>query len=67
MKGASSHMTTHTVPGGGAFKWQGAYGAFTVSEYEVDKVRNYIRNQKSHHSQRTTINKYEMEISEEFR
>lgn len=65
IKGSSSHMATHTVPGGGNFKWQGAYAAFTVSEYEVAKVRNYVRNQKEHHGKRTTINRYELELSEE--
>lgn len=60
MKGAASHMTTHKVTGG--FKWQGAYAAFTVSEYEVPKIRNYIRNQKSRHKSGNTIERYELEI-----
>jgi putative transposase len=65
MKGASSHMTTHKVTGPGAFKWQGAYAAFTVSEYEVAKVRSYIRNQKEHHGRCTTIKCYELEVDNE--
>ena len=32
------------------FKWQAKYGAFTVSESQVDRVREYIRNQETHHS-----------------
>lgn len=34
----------------GRFSWQTRYGAFTVSESQVDKVRKYIRNQEKHHS-----------------
>jgi putative transposase len=34
----------------GRFKWQVKYGAFTVSESQVDRVREYIRNQEAHHS-----------------
>jgi len=32
------------------FKWQVRYGAFTVSESQVERVQNYIRNQEAHHS-----------------
>ncbi len=34
---------------GGQFAWQGRYGAFTVSESQVERVRRYIRNQEAHH------------------
>lgn len=33
----------------GRFAWQARYGAFTVSESQVDYVREYIRNQEKHH------------------
>lgn len=33
----------------GRFAWQTRYGAFTVSESQVDRVRLYIRNQEEHH------------------
>lgn len=33
----------------GRFAWQDRYGAFTVSESQVDHVRLYIRNQEKHH------------------
>ncbi len=33
----------------GRFAWQERYGAFTVSESQVEKVRAYIRNQEAHH------------------
>lgn len=31
------------------FSWQGGYGAFSVSESQVPKVVNYIKNQEEHH------------------
>ena len=34
----------------GRFKWQVKYGAFTVSQSQVERVREYIRNQEVHHS-----------------
>ena len=33
----------------GRFAWQARYGAFTVSESQVENVRAYIRNQEKHH------------------
>jgi REP element-mobilizing transposase RayT len=32
------------------FSWQRGYGAFTVSQSNVEEVRNYIRRQKEHHA-----------------
>jgi len=34
----------------GRFGWQARFGAFTVSESQVERVRHYIRNQEHHHS-----------------
>jgi REP element-mobilizing transposase RayT len=31
------------------FSWQRGYGAFTVSQSNVDEVRRYIKRQKEHH------------------
>lgn len=60
VKGASSHLVTHTVlPADGFFKWQGAYGAFTVSQRHLDAVANYIKHQRQHHAAATTIAAYE--------
>jgi REP element-mobilizing transposase RayT len=33
----------------GRFAWQAKYGAFTVSESQVGRVRQYIRDQEKHH------------------
>jgi REP element-mobilizing transposase RayT len=33
----------------GRFGWQARFGAFTVSESQVARIRGYIRNQEVHH------------------
>ena len=52
MKGASSHMVTQVM--GQAFKWQGAYGAFTLSKSGLSRARDYVLNQEEHHRTGTT-------------
>jgi REP element-mobilizing transposase RayT len=53
LKGSSSHLLNHEALAQG-FKWQGAYGAFTVSKKALPAVTAYCRDQKDHHAQRTT-------------
>jgi putative transposase len=36
-----------------SFGWQGGYSAFTVSESQSERVRQYIRNQREHHKKAT--------------
>jgi len=43
----------------GDFYWQGGYGAFSVSEFNVVRVRTYIERQEEHHR--------EITFQEEFR
>lgn len=31
------------------FFWQDGYGAFSVSEKDINKIINYIKNQRQHH------------------
>ena len=40
------------------FEWQDEYFAVSVSESLVDKVRNYIKNQESHHAHKTWEEEY---------
>jgi REP element-mobilizing transposase RayT len=49
VKGSGSHLMTHAVIGKESFKWQGSYGAFTVSQDDVSRVRAYVMGQKQHH------------------
>ena len=49
VKGVSSHFVNETLKPPTQFKWQGGYGAFTVSRWDVEKIKEYIRRQKEHH------------------
>jgi putative transposase len=49
MKAISSGWIHRTFPNGQDFSWQRGYGAFTVSESQVERVRAYIANQQIHH------------------
>lgn len=60
VKGSSSHLVTHKIRPGEFFKWQGSYGAFTVSHDAIDRVANYIRNQAIHHQQKSMIPIWEL-------
>jgi hypothetical protein len=55
------------------FQWQTGYGAFSVSHSQLDKVINYIINQKEHHKKKTFkeeyvefLNKYMIEYDEKY-
>lgn len=41
------------------FAWQGGYGIFSVSASQVQKVKNYVTNQKEHHRKKTFQEEYE--------
>ena len=65
IKGASSHLVTHRIAPGEFFKWQGAYGAFTVSAEHTAAVRAYIQGQKEHHASNAVVPEWEQTILEE--
>lgn len=55
------------------FHWQGGYGAFSVSQSNVETVREYIRRQPEHHARqsfqdelREWLRRYEMEWDERY-
>jgi REP element-mobilizing transposase RayT len=41
-----------------AFAWQAGYGAFAVSESNVETVHQYIANQREHHRKKTFQEEY---------
>lgn len=49
IKGTSSHLINQTDLIPEKFAWQTGYAAYSVSESIVNKVFNYIKNQKQHH------------------
>ena len=64
-KGASSHLVTHVIRPGEFFKWQGAYGAFTLRKEDVPVVKSYIERQKEHHAQNDLRPEWEQTMIEE--
>jgi putative transposase len=60
IKGSSSHFINHEIQPNEFFKWQGSYGAFSVSHEAIDKVANYIRNQATHHQEKTIFTTWEV-------
>jgi len=55
------------------FYWQDGYGIFSVNPSEIDKVVDYIDNQRSHHKKRTFqqellafLKKYKIEYDEKY-
>ena len=49
LKGSSSHWINSNNLITGKFAWGRGYGAFSVSESNLDQVVRYISNQKEHH------------------
>lgn len=50
---SSGWVNEHELSQASRFAWQVGYGAFTVSKSQVEKVRQYIRNQETHHRKTT--------------
>jgi putative transposase len=59
IKGSSSHYINANNLIDHKFAWQTGYAAYSVSESAVDKVFQYIKNQKEHHQQNTFQQEYE--------
>lgn len=58
IKGESSHWVNSEALLRGRFEWQDEYIAISVSESDVQKVRNYILNQEEHHRRKTFMEEY---------
>jgi REP element-mobilizing transposase RayT len=59
IKGSSSHYINANNLIDHKFAWQTGYAAYSVSESAVDKVFQYIKNQKEHHQKNTFQQEYE--------
>jgi putative transposase len=66
VKGASSHLVNQQklMPRDEIFKWQGTYGAFSVSQPLVQEVAQYIRHQREHHASGLLRSEWEMPARE---
>jgi len=59
VKGVSSTLARNQLMGNGLFGWQDGYAGFSVSQQHFEAVVTYIRNQKRHHADGTTIPEWE--------
>ncbi|HEY2680477.1 MAG TPA: transposase [Candidatus Udaeobacter sp.] len=53
LKGSSSHWINSSDLLTGKFAWGRGYGAFSVSQSNVDQVAGYIADQEEHHRLKT--------------
>ncbi len=58
VKKASSKWIKTQGPEFAGFAWQAGYGAFAVSESNVDAVREYIAGQREHHHKKSFQEEY---------
>ena len=59
VKGASSYLANKNKLTVEHFGWQDSFGAFSVSEQNVEIVKRYIQNQEAHHSKKTFRQEYD--------
>lgn len=72
-KKSSSKWMKDQGPAYGDFFWQGGYGAFSVSQSNVEKVRAYVAAQEEHHRKvsfqdefRALCQKHGIEVDERY-
>jgi putative transposase len=73
IKMTSSLWINQTRQLGSSFHWQAGYGAFSISQSNVEAVREYIRRQGEHHEKqsfqdefREWLRRYEIEWDERY-
>lgn len=59
IKGSSSHFINQNNLVPERFAWQTGYAAYSVSESVIEKVFQYIKNQKQHHHKKSFLQEYE--------
>ncbi len=59
VKGSTSHFINEQNLIPDKFAWQTGYAAYSVSQSVLEKVVEYIRNQKQHHSKKTFHQEYD--------
>ncbi len=58
IKANSSKWVNEEHGGPGRFAWQSGYGAFSVSQSQLDKLLAYVANQDAHHRTRSFQDEY---------
>jgi putative transposase len=65
LKGVSSHFVNEVLGSSMPFKWQGGYGALSISRWDVDRIVAYVQNQKRHHADGTVLPEWEQSYEED--
>src|SRR6266571_5395780 len=60
LKGSTSPWINQNQLVKGRFAWGRGYGAFSVSQSDIDRVSKYIANQGEHHRKKTFRDEYEL-------
>lgn len=56
IKGSSSYYLNHALSAGiNKFGWQEGYGVFSMGSKQLQQAVAYVRNQKAHHLNKTTV------------
>jgi REP-associated tyrosine transposase len=73
VKTGSSKWVKTKGPGLRNFHWQKGYGAFSIGQSNVERLKRYIRNQKEHHRRvtfkdeyRDFLRRYKVEFDERY-
>jgi REP element-mobilizing transposase RayT len=59
MKGSSSHHINHRIANRHLLDWQTGYGVVSFGTGDLPWVISYVRNQRQHHTKRTTQERLE--------
>lgn len=62
IKGSSAHLlnkNSRLSANSISFSWQRGYGVLSLGRKQLEQAVSYVKNQKNHHSQETTINSLE--------
>ena len=59
IKGESSYWLNKNNLIGNKFEWQDEYIAVSIGHSQVNRVRDYIKNQEEHHRKKTFMEEYE--------
>jgi len=60
IKGSSSKWVNEHYDVGGRFSWQEGYGGFSISESQLQKTINYVKNQDQHHPLKSFQDEFRM-------
>ena len=61
IKGSSAYIIARQMKPEVFFKWQGGYGAITVSPQNIPLIKKYIASQKEHHQTGSLNHHWELE------